>query len=73
MKAPNGMPTNLTERQWIQIRTPGFVELFGDWMKSSRIRKLLESETIILNWNKEKPPYLLRYIKRFSITSLRDY
>lgn len=59
MKAPNGRPTNLTERQWIQVRTPGFVELFGDWMRSSRIRKLLESETIMLNWNKEKPPYLL--------------
>lgn len=31
MKAPNGKPTNLTERQWIQVRTPAFKEWFGDW------------------------------------------
>ncbi len=31
MKAPNGKPTNLTERQWLQIRTKAFKEWFGDW------------------------------------------
>lgn len=31
MKAPNGKPTNLTERQWVQVRTPAFKEWFGDW------------------------------------------
>lgn len=31
MKAPNSKPTNLTERQWVQIRTPAFKEWFGDW------------------------------------------
>ena len=31
MKAPNGQPTNLTERQWVQVRTPAFKEWFGDW------------------------------------------
>ena len=31
MKAPNGKPTNLTERQWLQVRTPEFKAWFGDW------------------------------------------
>lgn len=31
MKAPNGQQTNLTERQWLQVRTPAFKAWFGDW------------------------------------------
>ena len=31
MKAPNGEPTKLNERQWLQVRTPMFKEWFGDW------------------------------------------
>ena len=31
MLAPNGEPTNLTERQWLQVRTESFKEWFGDW------------------------------------------
>jgi hypothetical protein len=31
MKAPNGKPTNLNERQWLQVRTPKFKKWFGDW------------------------------------------
>lgn len=31
MKAPNGKSTNLTERQWLQVRTKAFKEWFGDW------------------------------------------
>ena len=31
MKAPNGNQTNLTERQWLQVRTPEFKRWFGDW------------------------------------------
>ena len=31
MKAPNGKPTNLTERQWLQVRTKAFKKWFGDW------------------------------------------
>ncbi|MBL8247275.1 MAG: hypothetical protein JNK95_02770, partial [Candidatus Competibacter sp.] len=31
MKAPNGEPTKLTERQWVQVRTPAFKAWFGDW------------------------------------------
>ena len=31
MKAPNGEDTNLTEEQWLAVRTPAFKEWFGDW------------------------------------------
>ncbi len=31
MKAPNGKPTNLNERQWLQVRTTNFKNWFGDW------------------------------------------
>lgn len=31
MKAPNGKPTNLTEKQWVQVRTKAFKDWFGDW------------------------------------------
>jgi hypothetical protein len=36
MKAPNGKPTNLTERQWLQVRTKAFKEWFGDWEKDPK-------------------------------------
>lgn len=35
MKAPNGKPTNLTERQWLQVRTKAFKDWFGDWEKGT--------------------------------------
>lgn len=31
MKAPNGNPTNLTEKQWVQVRTKAFKDWFGNW------------------------------------------
>ncbi len=31
MKAPNGQPTQLNEKQWLQVRTKAFKEWFGDW------------------------------------------
>ena len=31
MKAPNGVQTNLTEEQWLTVRTPAFKAWFGDW------------------------------------------
>jgi len=42
MKAPNGEPTKLTERQWAQVRTKAFKDWFGDWEKAAK-GKLVES------------------------------
>lgn len=33
MKAPNGANTNLTEDQWLAVRTAAFKNWFGDWEK----------------------------------------
>ena len=33
MKAPNGKDTNLTEDQWLSVRTGAFKNWFGDWEK----------------------------------------
>ena len=46
LKAPNGADTNLTPRQWAQVRTKAFKEWFGDWEKAARIEKLRNSEDV---------------------------
>jgi|GEM_PF-597725 len=38
MKAPNGKPTKLNERQWVQVRTPAFKEWFGDWELAASLK-----------------------------------
>lgn len=46
MKAPNGKPTKLTERQWAQVRTPSFKKWFGDW---ERLAELYAARDFALN------------------------
>lgn len=36
MKAPNGADTNLTPKQWAQVRTQSFKDWFGDWEDSPK-------------------------------------
>ena len=55
MKAPNGKPTNLDERQWVQVRTKAFKKWFGDWEKAARIEKLRDSEPIKVTFNNVYP------------------
>lgn len=43
MKAPNGKPTNLNERQWLQVRTKAFKEWFGDWEKGLIVQQDVKS------------------------------
>ena len=31
LKAPNGAESNLSEKQWLQVRTTNFKKWFGDW------------------------------------------
>ena len=53
MKAPNGKDTNLTEKQWLQVRTKAFKDWFGDWEKlapkSDATERLLEKLNNIVN------------------------
>lgn len=37
--APNGKPSNLTERQYAQVRTKAFKNWFGDWEKGLTIQQ----------------------------------
>ena len=48
MKAPNGNPTFLTERQWVQVRTKALKDLFGDWEKVLRIAKLRKAKDAVI-------------------------
>lgn len=45
--APNGKPTNLTERQYAQVRTRAFRNWFGDWLEPKTISKEIINEEII--------------------------
>lgn len=50
MKAPNDNPTNLTERQWLQVRTKAFKKWFGDWEKVANItEEELQSASLIFD------------------------
>lgn len=43
MKAPNGKNSNLSERQWLQVRTKAFKEWFGDWQSNpSKASKIVD-------------------------------
>lgn len=46
MKAPNGEPTKLNERQWVQTRTEAFKEWFGDWEKASQYKRVMSAAQI---------------------------
>ena len=67
MKAPNGKDTNLTEKQWVQVRTKSFKDWFGDWEKAARIEKLRKSEPVRIT-GKE---YIGKY--ELSRESAQDY
>ena len=47
MRAPNGRPTNLTERQWLLVRTSSFKAAFGDWEKNAVARAILEDTEVV--------------------------
>lgn len=44
--APNGKPSNLTERQYAQVRTKAFKDWFGNWEKVAYSSKFRESSDI---------------------------
>lgn len=73
LKAPNGKPTNLTPRQWVQVRTKAFKKWFGDWEKLARIEKLRKSKSVVRKDGEYKGRYELnsRSAEDYVITSLR--
>ena len=77
--APNGKPSNLTEKQYAQVRTKAFKEWFGDWERvipsTESAKKLISYVTDIYNRNNRFSklakllldngalPYNLKYFK----------
>jgi hypothetical protein len=49
MKAPNGEATNLTEDQWLTVRTPAFKAWFGDWEQVATQHALEESVPLTIS------------------------
>ncbi len=48
MLAPNGKRTNLTPKQWAQVRTKAFKKWFGDWELGNLLNRALEA------WNNKE-------------------
>ncbi|MBF1480435.1 MAG: hypothetical protein HXN72_06235 [Prevotella pallens] len=59
MKAPNGKPTNLSEKHWAQVRTTAFKNWFGDWEKAARIEKVRRSKAVVISGSEYKDKYEL--------------
>ena len=49
MKAPNGQPTKLTEKQWLLVRTPNFKRWFGNWELEQKEFNIVEVEQAEFN------------------------
>lgn len=50
LKGPNGADTNLTPRQWVQVRTKAFKKWFGDWELAAIAEYLMSDDVVaILN------------------------
>lgn len=64
MKAPNGKPTNLNERQWLQVRTQAFKDWFGDWEKASRVEKLRQSSIVSISGKEIEPSEDIKQYKK---------
>lgn len=64
MKAPNGAPTRLTEKQWAGVRTKAFKAWFGDWEKAARIEKLRKSEPVEISGEEITPSDDLKQYKK---------
>ena len=67
LKAPNGKDTNLSPKQWVQVRTNAFKKWFGDWGKVSRLEKLRQSSPIEITGKEITPSEDLKQYKKNAI------
>lgn len=75
MKAPNGNPTNLNERQWLQVRTKNFINWFGDWINNpSKASKVVDENGEPLVVYHSSSEYFTKFKHEFgaSNTNARD-
>ena len=52
-RLPNGEPSKLTERQWVQVRTENFKKWFGDWEKIALQKELDEMKALAVTPSEE--------------------
>ena len=64
LKAPNGKDTNLSPKQWVDVRTKAFKEWFGDWEKVARIEKLRKASPIEITGNEVTPSEDLKQYRK---------
>lgn len=74
LKAPNGMPSNLTEDQWLTVRTNAFKRWFGNWsfdesteIKTTDLNKVVteaNGEMFIDNINLKDTKELRNWLKQ---------
>ena len=57
LKAPNGKDTNLTERQWVMVRTQNFKNWFGDWENDPENASKVVDESEVFERFNESSPY----------------
>lgn len=54
MKAPNGEDTNLTEDQWLTVRTKAFKRWFGNWEAHWIKDKILKDDFVVIERKENK-------------------
>ena len=63
MKAPNGKPSNLNEKQWVQVRTQAFKKWFGNWEMAYARDFLLNSKAVAsVNGNPFPPKEGVKFV-----------
>lgn len=74
MKAPNGKPTNLNERQWLQVRTKNFINWFGDWINNPKeASKVVDENGEPLVVYHSSPEYNITVFRNTDSTSFIQY
>ncbi len=68
MKAPNGAETNLTEDQWLSVRTEAFKRWFGDWEHDPENASKVVDENgepmVVYHGSSSKEPFTIFGAKR---------
>ena len=59
LKVPNGKDTNLSPKQWVEVRTSRFKSWFGDMEKAFRVAKLRDSKSVAIPNNINEGKYEL--------------
>lgn len=75
MKAPNGKPTNLDERQWVQVRTKAFKKWFGDWENDPKnASKIVDNNgepKVLYHFSPEKDITIFNIIRRLKADQIQ--